>query len=136
MSTLPLLTTLKSANAITPKQALKSYDTYTATYGNLNGGSIALSLGIDEARRNLLRTTKGDVLEIGGKGLFPLAPIYLYFSLIHSITAQQLSIPIIPKGCIYNQNVGEMIRQTKGLQITKEEAFAAGLFWSFTCRKI
>eukprot|EP01082_Thalassiosira_pseudonana_P015365 g14540.t1 g14540 contig9:2097633-2098684(+) len=40
------------------------------------------------------------------------------------------------KGCLYNQNVGEMIQQTNGLKLVKEEAFAAGLFRSFVCEKI
>jgi len=239
MSSLPLFTTIKSANAITPEQASKSYDTYAATYDNLDGGSIASSLGIDEARKNLLRTAKGDVLEIGvGTGLnldsyqfeairsltlvdisegmlsqarlridqllklnnntpiikfvqadatselsslfgentfdtvvdtFSLCvmgneganrcldemarvvkksedggqiilientrasnPVLGYYQDITASTAADIG----GKGCIYNQNVGEMIRQTKGLQITKEEAFAAGLFRSFTCQKI
>ncbi|KAL9190446.1 hypothetical protein ACHAXT_007657 [Thalassiosira profunda] len=39
------------------------------------------------------------------------------------------------KGCVYNQNVGEMIRQTRGLELVEEEAFAAGLFRSFVCQK-
>ena len=38
-------------------------------------------------------------------------------------------------GCVYNQNVGEMIQQTKGLKLAREEAFAAGLFRVFICQK-
>lgn len=40
------------------------------------------------------------------------------------------------KGCLYNQNVGEMIKQTNGLKLVKEVAFAAGLFRSFVCNKV
>ena len=35
------------------------------------------------------------------------------------------------KGCVYNQDVSSMLKTTKGLNIVKEEAFAAGLFRSF-----
>ncbi|KAL3792409.1 hypothetical protein HJC23_001527 [Cyclotella cryptica] len=39
------------------------------------------------------------------------------------------------KGCLYNQNVGEMIQQTESLRLLKEDACAAGLFRSFVCEK-
>ncbi|KAL7531160.1 hypothetical protein ACHAXR_003876 [Thalassiosira sp. AJA248-18] len=248
VSTLPILlsstTTIQSAsyraNAITPEQASKSYDTYAATYDNLDGGTIASSLGIDEARKHLLSMAKGNVLEIGvGTGLnldsyqftniqsltlvdisegmlsqarvriqqmksmgiiddsipvkivqadatseltslfgkdkfdtvvdtFSLCvmgnegakrcleemtgvvkkggdggqvllientrasnPLLGYYQDITASTAADVG----GKGCVYNQNVGEMIQQTKGLKIAKEEAFAAGLFRAYTCQK-
>ena len=72
-STTTILTThplLLGANAITPEQASKSYDKYATTYDNLDGGSIASSLGINDARKNLLSGAYGHVLEIGvGTGL-------------------------------------------------------------------
>lgn len=72
-STLALLTASANppaAGGITPEQASRSYDTYAETYDNLDGGAIASSLGIDDARRSLLRMARGDVLEIGvGTGL-------------------------------------------------------------------
>ena len=72
-STTTILTThplLLGANAITPEQASKSYDKYATTYDNLDGGSIASSLGINDARKNLLSKAYGHVLEIGvGTGL-------------------------------------------------------------------
>ena len=37
------------------------------------------------------------------------------------------------KGCIYNQEVGAMIRATPGMTIEKEELYAAGLFRSYRC---
>ncbi|KAL3806961.1 hypothetical protein ACHAXA_011378 [Cyclostephanos tholiformis] len=40
------------------------------------------------------------------------------------------------KGCLYNQDVGRMIRQTEGLRLIREETFAAGFFRSFICQKI
>ncbi len=39
------------------------------------------------------------------------------------------------KGCLYNQNVGEMIQQTESLRLLKEDVYAAGLFRSFVCEK-
>ena len=58
------------ANAITPQQASASYDKYAANYNTLDGGSIATSLGIDDARKQLLSQAYGNVLEIGvGTGL-------------------------------------------------------------------
>ena len=40
------------------------------------------------------------------------------------------------KGCLYNQDVGKMIRETKELQLVKEEAFAKGVFRSFVCQHV
>jgi methyltransferase OMS1 len=37
------------------------------------------------------------------------------------------------KGCVYNQDVGALIRGTGRLVIKKEQSFAAGLFRSFVC---
>lgn len=235
IATLPVFTAITPATAITPEQASKSYDTYAETYDNLDGGNVASSLGIDEARTNLLGMAKGDVLEIGvGTGLNLDA---YNFDVISSLTLVDISegmlsqaklrkeqimdgVDGIPvkfvqadatselislfgenkfdtvidtfslcvmgnegakrcleemtgvvkksgkillientrasnpilgayqdltastaadmggKGCLYNQNVGEMIQQTNGLQLEKEVAFAAGLFRSFTCQKI
>jgi methyltransferase OMS1 len=60
----------QSARAISPEEASKSYDVYAKTYDDLDGGSAASALGIDEARTKLLQLAKGDVLEIGvGTGL-------------------------------------------------------------------
>ena len=223
------------ANAITPEQASKSYDTYASTYNNLDGGSIASSLGIDEARQDLLSKASGNVLEIGvGTGLnlnsynynnikslilvdisngmieeaklriqneidtkdtsikFVIADatseltslfgeetfdtVVDTFSLcvmgnegakqcldqmtsvvkkktgrILLIENTRSSNPVLGayqditasaaaqmggKGCLYNQDVGKMIRETKGLQLVKEEAFAGGVFRSFICRHV
>ncbi len=62
--------TVSKANAITPQQASTSYDIYAANYNILDGGSIATTLGIDDARKQLLSQAYGNVLEIGaGTGL-------------------------------------------------------------------
>ena len=220
-------------NAITPEQASKSYDTYASTYDSLDGGSIASSLGIDEARQDLLSKATGNVLEIGvGTGLnlnsynynniksltlvdisigmleeaklriqneidtkdtsikFVIADatsgltslfgeetfdtVVDTFSLcvmgnegakrcldqmtsvvkkktgqIFLIENTRSSNPVLGayqditasaaaqmggKGCLYNQDVGKMIRETKELQLVKEEAFAGGVFRSFICQ--
>lgn len=233
-------------NAITPEQASKSYDTYASTYNNLDGGSMASSLGIDEARQDLLSKATGNVLEIGvGTGLnlnsynynniksLTLVDISNYHLYHHSYNckpgmieeaklrindidtkdtsikfviadatseltslfgeetfdtvvdtfslcvmgnegAQQCldqmtsvvkkktgrillientrsSNPVLGayqditasaaaqmggKGCLYNQDVGKMIRETKELQLVKEEAFAGGVFRSFICQHV
>ena len=223
------------SNAITPEQASKSYDTYASTYDSLDGGSIASSLGIDEARQDLLSKASGNVLEIGvGTGLnlnsynynnikslilvdisngmideaklriqneidtkdtsikFVIADatseltslfgeetfdtVVDTFSLcvmgnegakqcldqmtsvvkkktgqIFLIENTRSSNPVLGayqditasaaaqiggKGCLYNQDVGKMIRETKALQLVKEEAFAGGVFRSFICRHV
>lgn len=65
-----LSTQAAASDAITPEQASKSYDTYASTYDDLDGGSIASTLGIDDARKTLLQSARGHVLEIGvGTGL-------------------------------------------------------------------
>lgn len=233
--TVPIITPNKAANALTPEQASQSYDTYAETYDKLDGGSIATSLGIDEARTKLLGMAKGDVLEIGvGTGL-NLASYRFGEGGVTSLTLVDISdgmlsqaearikqmnidkaIPIQfvkadattelvkifgenkfdsvvdtfslcvmgndgakkcieemagvikpsgkillventrssnpllgsyqdltassaadlgGKGCVYNQNVGEMINKSRGMRLEKEESFAAGLFRSFVCTK-
>eukprot|EP00574_Skeletonema_japonicum_P006806 CAMPEP_0201719462 /NCGR_PEP_ID=MMETSP0593-20130828/4652_1 /ASSEMBLY_ACC=CAM_ASM_000672 /TAXON_ID=267983 /ORGANISM="Skeletonema japonicum, Strain CCMP2506" /LENGTH=310 /DNA_ID=CAMNT_0048209901 /DNA_START=57 /DNA_END=989 /DNA_ORIENTATION=+ len=232
---IPIITPIKSASALTPDQASQSYDTYAETYDKLDGGSIATSLGIDEARTKLLGMAKGDVLEIGvGTGL-NLASYRFGEGGVTSLTLvdisdgmlsqaeariQQMNVdkaipiqfvkadatselikifgeskfdsvvdtfslcvmgndgakkcieemagvikpsgkillventrssnPLLGsyqdltassaadlggKGCVYNQNVGEMISRSKGMRLEKEESFAAGLFRSFVCTK-
>ena len=37
------------------------------------------------------------------------------------------------KGCVYNQNVEDMIQSTGGMKIDQENLYAAGLFRSFQC---
>ena len=234
--TVPIMITAKSVQGLTPSQASQSYDTYAATYDKLDGGSIASTLGIDEARTKLLSMAKGDVLEIGvGTGL-NLASYQFGEGGVTSLTLvdisegmlseaqariQQMNIdknvpikfvkadatselvtlfgenkfdtvvdtfslcvmgnegakkclnemigvvkersgkillventrssnPLIGsyqdltassaadlggKGCVYNQNVGELISRTKGMRLEKEDSFAAGLFRSFVCSK-
>ena len=39
------------------------------------------------------------------------------------------------KGCVYNQNVVQLINSIGTLEIKAEEAYAAGLFRSFECAK-
>ena len=232
---IPTITNIEFADALTPDQASQSYDTYAESYDKLDGGSIATSLGIDEARTKLLGMAKGNVLEIGvGTGL-NLASYRFGDNEVTSLTLVDISdgmlsqaearikqmnidnnIPIQfvradatselvklfgqdkfdsvvdtfslcvmgnegakkcleemagvvkkrgkillventrssnfllggyqdltassaadlgGKGCVYNQNVGEMINRSKGLRLEKEESFAAGLFRSFICTK-
>ena len=52
------------------------YDRFAATYDSLDGGSAASALGIDDARRQLLSSVQGKVLEVAvGTGLnLPLYP--------------------------------------------------------------
>ena len=57
-------------NALTPQEAETAYDTYAATYDELDGGKAADILGLDQARTALFRQARGSVLEIGvGTGL-------------------------------------------------------------------
>jgi ubiquinone/menaquinone biosynthesis C-methylase UbiE len=39
------------------------------------------------------------------------------------------------KGCVYNQDVSRMIRETGRLEIVAEERYAAGLFRTYDCRR-
>lgn len=58
--------------AITPEEASSSYDEYASTYDDLDGGSAASILGIDQARTQYIQKyARGEnVLEIGvGTGL-------------------------------------------------------------------
>lgn len=56
--------------ALESTEAETSYDKYAKTYDNLDGGSVADTLGIVEARANLISQAKGKVLEVAvGTGL-------------------------------------------------------------------
>ena len=58
------------SNALSPEEAATAYDSYAATYNDLDGGSAASMLGINEARGQLLGQAKGHVLELAvGTGL-------------------------------------------------------------------
>jgi len=50
----------KPARALSPSEASKSYDSYASTYNRLDGGSIASTLGIDDARAELLGMKSGN----------------------------------------------------------------------------
>ena len=57
-------------NALTAKEAETAYDSYAASYDELDGGKAADVLGLDQARTTLFRQAYGSVLEIGvGTGL-------------------------------------------------------------------
>mmetsp|Transcript_19908 Transcript_19908/g.29823 ORF Transcript_19908/g.29823 Transcript_19908/m.29823 type:complete len:293 (-) Transcript_19908:2633-3511(-) len=65
-----LLSKSKATQAISSSEAETSYNKYAKTYDDLDGGSIADSLGIEEARNKLIKQAKGDVLEVAvGTGL-------------------------------------------------------------------
>ena len=53
------------ASALTPQEASRQYDTYASSYDDLDGGKVSVALGIEDARREMIQTAKGDVLEIG-----------------------------------------------------------------------
>jgi len=56
--------------ALTPQEAATAYDSYAATYDELDGGKAADLLGLDQARTTLFSQARGSVLEIGvGTGL-------------------------------------------------------------------
>jgi methyltransferase OMS1, mitochondrial len=38
------------------------------------------------------------------------------------------------KGCVYNQDVSKMIQGTKGLEIVREDLYAAGIFRGYQCQ--
>lgn len=57
-------------HALTPQEAATAYDSYAASYDELDGGKAAEILGLDQARTTLFRQARGSVLEIGvGTGL-------------------------------------------------------------------
>eukprot|EP00980_Cylindrotheca_fusiformis_P025426 scaffold13694_cov64-Cylindrotheca_fusiformis.AAC.1 len=56
--------------ALSPQEASTAYDSYASTYDSLDGGTASSLLGIDQARSELCRKARGNVLEIGaGTGL-------------------------------------------------------------------
>ena len=61
---------LSPCEALSPKEASSKYDTYAASYDQLDGGKTATALGIDQARSAMIQQARGKVLEIGvGTGL-------------------------------------------------------------------
>jgi len=85
-----------SVNAITPEKASQDYDAYATNYDDLDGGSAASILGIEEARKKMLQSASGETLEIGvGTGLnLP----YYFMSGDSSVT--KLSLLDISQGMI------------------------------------
>jgi ubiquinone/menaquinone biosynthesis C-methylase UbiE len=63
----------RPAYGLTPLDASRDYDSYATNYNKLDGGSLASTLGINNARKALLGNSaivKGKVLEIGaGTGI-------------------------------------------------------------------
>lgn len=238
---------ISPANAISSIEAETSYNKYAANYDALDGGSVADSLGIEEARTKMLQFAKGRVLEVGtgtglnlGKYKFASSPGAMdgvtsltlldisegmmleakaklallnvpdfvqvdfvkadatadlvslfgvrsgtngYFDTVVDtfslcvmgnngakrcleqmsrvvkkdggrlllIENARSSNPALGfyqdltsdaaakmggKGCVSNQNVGDFIRNTDGLEIVSEELFAAGLFRFFVCKRV
>ncbi len=78
---LPLITTTTTTttttllepercNAISSVDAEVSYNKYAKTYDELDGGSIASKLGIEDERNNIIKQASGNVLEVAvGTGL-------------------------------------------------------------------
>lgn len=117
LSSFSIVSSSKSAHAITPEQASKSYDNYAATYDNLDGGSIASSLGIDDARKSLVSKARGHVLEIGvGTGL-NLESYNFNDSSIKSVTCVDISDGML------NQAKAR-IQQMKSTGIIKDESIS------------
>ena len=78
-----------TARALTADEAAVDYNTYAASYDQLDGGAAATALGLDGARAALVGQAKGRVLEIGvGTGL-NLA--YYQWSQIDSLTLVDIS---------------------------------------------
>ena len=228
-----------AAHAISAKDASQSYDTYAASYDELDGGVAASALGIDAARSAIISKARGRVLEVGaGTGLnidkymfvntsgdegvtsltlvdisdgmlneartkisalnlprdikvefvtadAPSQLVQLFggnsfdtvvdtFSLcvmgnqgaraclaqmrdvvqpdgrillientrssnpllgMYQDATADLASQVGGRGCVYNQDVTDMIQKTPGLTIEKEDAYAAGLFRSYVCLK-
>ena len=117
VSSLSIVSSSRAAHAITPEQASKSYDNYAATYDNLDGGSIASSLGIDDARKSLVSKARGHVLEIGvGTGL-NLESYNFNDSSIKSVTCVDISDGML------NQAKAR-IQQMKSTGIIKDDSIS------------
>lgn len=66
----PFDSTTPPVNALTPNEAAIAYNSYASHYDDLDGGTAANILGLDDARAALFRKATGNVLEIGvGTGL-------------------------------------------------------------------
>jgi methyltransferase OMS1, mitochondrial len=232
-----LLAGPRPAEALTPRQAERQYDTYARNYDALDGGTASSFLGIEEARQELIGRAFGDVLEIGaGTGLnlpfllksdsitsltlvdvsegmlkeakakldatttnkptFPIRFIKAdattdlvtlfghssfdtvvdsfslcvmgdagaraclqqmtqvvrpgtgqllllentradnpWLATYQDATASIIAANLGGKGCVYNQDVSDMIQATPGLRIVETTAFAGGVFRSYRCCK-
>lgn len=110
-TTLPILLTAASSSTfiipqrpaaygLTPLDASRDYDSYATTYNKLDGGSVASSLGIDNARKALLSNSaivKGKVLEIGaGTGI----NLDYYNLLVGDSVIESLTLVDISEGMI------------------------------------
>jgi ubiquinone/menaquinone biosynthesis C-methylase UbiE len=223
-------------SALSPTDAATQYDSYSSSYDILDGGKASSALGIDKARRLLLKKARGNVLEIGvGTGLnldsydfaqvSSLTLVDVSDGMLREATARAKSLPELKgipvrlvkadattelvdrfgldafdtvidsfslcvmgatgaqncldqlgrvvkrdidggrvlllensrssnallglyqdataetaasaggKGCVYNQDVGALIRGTGRLGIKEETLYAAGLFRSYECSR-
>jgi len=225
------------SQALSPTEAAADYDTYAASYDQLDGGKASAALGMEQARSTLLKKARGHVLEIGvGTGLnlqsydpsqissltlcdvsdgmlqqaanraktlpnlqgIPVTFVKadatselvdrfgqaVFDTVVDSFSLCVMGTPgarqcleqmsrVVKlgsagghvlllensrssnsllglyqdatagaaastggKGCVYNQNVGALIRQTGTLEVSDETLYAAGLFRSFDCSRI
>jgi ubiquinone/menaquinone biosynthesis C-methylase UbiE len=111
------------ANAITPQQASTSYDKYAPNYNALDGGSIATSLGIDDARKQLLSQAYGNVLEIGaGTGLNLDSYRFVGDNAITSLTLVDISEGMLSVAKAHAEEIQQQIYRQRQLLLSNNSS--------------
>ena len=106
------------AQALTPKEASRQYDSYAPGYDKLDGGQASSMLGIEEARAKLIGMASGNVLEIGvGTGL----------NLDKYVASQITSLTLVDVSegmLVQARNRIESLSNLKGIPVTTVQADA------------
>lgn len=110
------------------KLGMESYDTIVDTFSMCVLGDVGAQQSLDQMSR-VVRRDGGQVLLLENS-----RSSNIFLGRYQDATAETAA-NVGGRGCIYNQNIRQLIQSNKRLQIVDETEFAAGLFRSFRCTR-
>lgn len=114
-----------------------SFDTVVDTFSLCVMGDVRARMCIDQMRRVVKPQVDGGVGGVGGPRILLLENSRSsnpWLGRYQDLTAK-VAADMGGKGCVYNQDVAEIIRSVGGLTVGKEVRYAAGVFRSFVVTK-
>ncbi len=111
------------------KFGMESYDTIVDTFSMCVLGDVGAQQCLDQMSR-VVRRDGGQVLLLENS-----RSSNLFLGRYQDATADTAA-NVGGRGCIYNQNIRQLIQSNNRLQIVDETEFATGLFRSFRCSRI